>query len=151
MDQVIGTSLAAAALSHDDAGYVRPWLPCCSPPLGLYGVLAYGGPTDEGDWHSAWLWAHCRAKMLRMVLRQGMLLVVIGVAAGVAGALALRSLLAGLLFEVKATDPVTPFRPQRWFDPGGVARVPDTGATRDEGRSPGGAEIRMTDHCQFSV
>ena len=42
-----------------------------------------------------------------MILSQGMFLVGGGVVAGIAGALALRSLLAGLLFEVKATDPLT--------------------------------------------
>jgi putative ABC transport system permease protein len=47
------------------------------------------------------------SEVLRLVLRQGMFLVGLGVIAGLAGALALRSLIAGLLFQVKATDPVT--------------------------------------------
>jgi putative ABC transport system permease protein len=48
-----------------------------------------------------------RGKVLRMVIGQGMGLVLIGLVVGVAGALALNSLLAGLLFEIAATDPLT--------------------------------------------
>ncbi len=46
-------------------------------------------------------------EVLRLMLRQGMFLVSIGVAAGLAAALALRSLITGLLFQVKASDPAT--------------------------------------------
>jgi putative ABC transport system permease protein len=45
--------------------------------------------------------------VLALVLGQAMKLIVIGVAFGACGALALTRLLASLLFNVSATDPVT--------------------------------------------
>jgi predicted permease len=45
--------------------------------------------------------------VLRMVVRQGMILAALGVAAGLAGALALTRLMRGWLYEVSVTDPVT--------------------------------------------
>jgi putative ABC transport system permease protein len=45
--------------------------------------------------------------VLRLVLGEGMLLVVIGVAAGLASAVALTRLMSTLLFGVSATDPIT--------------------------------------------
>jgi len=46
-------------------------------------------------------------EILRMILGQGMGLVMLGVALGLFGALALTRLLRGLLFEVQPTDPLT--------------------------------------------
>ena len=48
-----------------------------------------------------------RSEILSMVLRQGLALAVIGVATGVAGAIAVTRLLETLLFGTTATDPVT--------------------------------------------
>jgi putative ABC transport system permease protein len=48
-----------------------------------------------------------RGKVLWMILRQGLILTVIGIAVGVAGTYALTGLLGSLLFGVKATDPLT--------------------------------------------
>jgi putative ABC transport system permease protein len=45
--------------------------------------------------------------VLRMILKQGMKLVVVGLVLCAAGALALARLMSGLLFGVEATDPIT--------------------------------------------
>jgi putative ABC transport system permease protein len=47
------------------------------------------------------------ADVLRMVVRQGMALVAIGIAAGLFGAYLLTQLMATLLYEVSATDRAT--------------------------------------------
>jgi putative ABC transport system permease protein len=45
--------------------------------------------------------------VLRSVVAEGLKLAVVGVAIGLAGALALGRVLSGLVFEVSATDPLT--------------------------------------------
>jgi len=75
--------------------------------IGLYGVLAFtvSQRTREIGIHLA-LGAQNR-DVLVMVIRQGMLLVVIGAAVGVVGAYAVTRLIQSLLFGVSATDPLT--------------------------------------------
>jgi putative ABC transport system permease protein len=48
-----------------------------------------------------------KGRVLRMVVNQGLVLVIVGLVIGGAGALGLTRLMSGLLFEVKATDPLT--------------------------------------------
>lgn len=47
------------------------------------------------------------ADVLRQIMRQGLILVSIGVAAGLAVALALTRVMSSLLYAVSATDPLT--------------------------------------------
>jgi putative ABC transport system permease protein len=46
-------------------------------------------------------------EVLRMVVKQGMMLALIGVALGLAGAFAMTRVMRNLLFNVSATDPTT--------------------------------------------
>jgi putative ABC transport system permease protein len=48
-----------------------------------------------------------QGEVLMLILEQGLLLTLIGIVLGLAGALALTRLLSGLLFEVGSTDPAT--------------------------------------------
>jgi predicted permease len=75
--------------------------------VGLYGVMSYsvGGRTREIGVRMA-LGAQ-RSSMLWMVLRQGGMLVLIGVAGGIPLALAAGSLLSSMLFGLKTTDPLS--------------------------------------------
>ncbi len=75
--------------------------------LGIYGVTAYAaeGRTQEIGIRMA-LGAQ-KGDVLRLILRQGSRLVVMGAALGIAGAMVLTRYLRTLLFEVSPTDPAT--------------------------------------------
>ena len=75
--------------------------------VGIYGVVAYAvnRRTHEIGIHVA-LGAQ-RCDVLRLVLGHGMLLVGMGAALGLGGALALSRLLAGFLYGVSPADPLT--------------------------------------------
>lgn len=75
--------------------------------VGIYGVLAFSVSrrTHEIGLRLA-LGAH-PSDILRLILAQGMKLVFVGVVIGTAGGVALTRLMAGVLYAVTPTDPLT--------------------------------------------
>ncbi|MGA9354863.1 MAG: ABC transporter permease [Terriglobales bacterium] len=75
--------------------------------IGLYGVMSYSVAQRTKEIGVRMALGANRPEVLALVVKRGMVLVGIGIAAGIVLALALSRLIAGLLFGITATDPLT--------------------------------------------
>jgi ABC-type antimicrobial peptide transport system permease subunit len=74
--------------------------------IGIYGVMAYSVQQRRQEIGVRMALGAAPGAVSRMVVGEGMRLALIGVAIGVAGALALTRAISGFLYGVKAWDPV---------------------------------------------
>jgi predicted permease len=75
--------------------------------VGLYGIMAYAVNQRTREIGVRMALGAQRGEVLRMVLRQGMKLVLIGAGFGLAASFAVTRIVATQLFDVTPTDPVT--------------------------------------------
>ncbi|HEU5039369.1 MAG TPA: ABC transporter permease [Gemmatimonadales bacterium] len=75
--------------------------------IGIYGVMSYSVTQRSRELGVRIALGAGRADVLRLVLRQGMSLALIGIAIGVGAALVLTRVIESQLFGVQASDPVT--------------------------------------------
>ena len=75
--------------------------------IGIYGVMAYTTAQRQHEMGIRLALGALPADVLRLIVRQGMRLVAVGLGLGLAGAWALSRVLQGQLFEVTTADPVT--------------------------------------------
>jgi len=75
--------------------------------IGIYGVMSYSVSQHTREIGIRMALGAGSRDVLRLIVRQGMTLVSIGLALGVAGALALTRVMSSLLFEVQPADPLT--------------------------------------------
>jgi putative ABC transport system permease protein len=75
--------------------------------VGIYGVVSYAVSRRTHEIGIRMALGATPRDALKMVIRQGMLLALIGVGLGLTGALALTRVMRGMLFNMSATDPAT--------------------------------------------
>src|SRR5229473_3274631 len=75
--------------------------------LGIYGVISYLVSERTQEIGIRLALGASRSNILRMVLRQGLGLAIVGAAVGLVCALIVSHLMAGLLYGVRPTDPLT--------------------------------------------
>jgi putative ABC transport system permease protein len=75
--------------------------------LGIYGTISYLVNERTHEIGIRLALGATRTKILKMILRQGLELAIAGAALGLVGALIVSHLMAGLLYGVRPTDPLT--------------------------------------------
>jgi putative ABC transport system permease protein len=106
MDQLLAEQVASRKFNMALLGLFA-FLAVVLAGVGIYGVMTY---TVTQRTHEIGIRMALGAKqldVLRLVLRQGIVLAALGIGIGSAGALALTRFLSSLLYEVRPRDPVT--------------------------------------------
>ncbi|HLX00358.1 MAG TPA: ABC transporter permease [Candidatus Acidoferrales bacterium] len=106
MQQVLSDSLAQRRLYMILVG-VFAGAALLLAAVGIYGLMAYSVSQRTNELGIRMALGAQRTDVLRLVLRQGMRLALIGTAVGIAAALLLTRLMSTLLYGVKPTDPLT--------------------------------------------
>jgi predicted permease len=106
MEEVIARSMAERRFALEILGFFAV-IALLLASIGIYGVMAYTFSQRTHEIGIRIALGAQRQHILRMTLGEGMVLVALGLAGGLFGALLLTQFLRSMLFAVKPTDPVT--------------------------------------------
>jgi putative ABC transport system permease protein len=106
MEEVVSDSLAQRRFAMQVVGLFGV-LALLLASIGIYGVMAFSVSQRTREIGIRVALGASRANILRWVMRQGLVLIAIGVATGLIASFALTRLLRNLLFGVAPTDAIT--------------------------------------------
>jgi len=106
MDQIIARSVADRRFALELLG-VFAAVALLLAAIGIYGVMSYSFSQRTHEIGIRVALGAQRLHILRMALAEGMRIVVIGLAAGLAGAAIMTRFFRSMLFDVGTTDPIT--------------------------------------------
>lgn len=106
MEQRAGVALARPRFATTLLG-VFAGIALCLAAIGLYGVMAFSVAQRTREIGLRMALGAEQARVLRGVLREGLLLASCGIVLGLASALALQRVIAGMLYSVEGSDPPT--------------------------------------------
>jgi putative ABC transport system permease protein len=106
MDQIRGESIAPQRLNLTLLS-IFAGIAFVLAIVGIYGVMSYAVTQRTHEIGIRMAIGAQPRDVFRMILGQGMMLTIIGMAVGLLGAFALTRLMTTMLFSVKPTDPIT--------------------------------------------
>jgi len=106
MDEVIEASVAAPRFRTLLLGLFG-LAALCLGALGIYGVMSYSVTQRTREFGIRIALGAEQPQVVKLVLRQGLVLTLVGVGIGLLGALALTRLLSSMLYDVRPTDFLT--------------------------------------------
>jgi putative ABC transport system permease protein len=106
MEELVATSFSQSRFSAWLLG-IFAGLALILAAIGIYGLISYNVAQRQHEIGIRLALGAQKGEVLRLVIKQGFVLAIIGVALGLGASLLVTRVMASLLFEVSATDPLT--------------------------------------------